>query len=164
MAFINGTIINPNSKIQITFHRKEYSQTTCDYLCSKLDPDDIFDSALMFNLQGLTNKSITKLKVKEANEMVIKLLQAIVINDDLLTTDDETEANETDSEAEIETEAENEGDSTIVEVNSDSPQGISGAHKPGDKIITNPKITNSKQKQNNKSASTKTDNKNSSSV
>ena len=28
-----------NKNLQITFHRKKFCQTTCDYLCSKLDAD-----------------------------------------------------------------------------------------------------------------------------
>ena len=39
----------------------------------------------MAQLKGLTDESITKLLAKDANELVKRLLQAIVINDDLDT-------------------------------------------------------------------------------
>ena len=64
----------------------------------------------MYNLQGLTKGTIKKLKAKEANEMVIKILQAIVINDDLEVTDGESDQgndlNETDPDSEHETDTE----------------------------------------------------------
>ena len=68
-----------NTKVQITFHRRKFSNATCDYLCSKLDADNAENSAIMSHLQGLTDESFTKLKVKEANELVKRILQAMVI-------------------------------------------------------------------------------------
>ena len=67
--------------IQISFHRKKFSKTTCEFLCSKLDETE--DKETIAQLIGLTDKTISKLKVKEANELVIKILQAIIIDDDL---------------------------------------------------------------------------------
>ena len=81
--------------IQISFHRKKFSKSTCDYLCNKLDENE--DLETIAQLKGLTNKTISKLKVKEANELVIKILQAIIIDDDLVTTDEENDIDETES-------------------------------------------------------------------
>ena len=56
----------------------------------------------------------TKLKVKEANELVFKILQAIVIDDDLVTTDDDSgKENETEADTEHETDSEDECNKTI---------------------------------------------------
>ena len=73
-------------KIQITFHRKNsqsffffsfafssiFSQVTWDYMCSKLDEEN--DKVFLANLRGLTSGALTKLKVKEANDMITKIL------------------------------------------------------------------------------------------
>ena len=77
MAHLIGMDSYPNPKIQITFHRKEFSKTTCDYLCSKLDPGDVFDSALMFNLQGLTNKSMP---IVRSQRCILTLNTTLMIN------------------------------------------------------------------------------------
>ena len=80
----------------------------------------------MAQLKGLTDESITKLLAKDANELVKRLLQAIVVNDDLDTGDD-TEygsvLNETEHEdSEHETEGEDGNNATIIELpNYDPP-------------------------------------------
>ena len=84
----------------------------------------------MAQLKGLTDESITKLLAKDANELVKRLLQAIVVNDDLDTGED-TEygsvLNETEHEdSEHETEGEDGNNATIIELpNYDPPQGTS---------------------------------------
>ena len=117
--------------IQISFHRKKFRKAMCDYLCSKLDENE--DTETISQLKGLTDKTITKLKVKEANELVIKILQAIIIYDDLVTTDEENDIDETENDSEHETDIEVEADLTIKVRNvGDSPkvvESIAGGSK-----------------------------------
>ena len=84
----------------------------------------------MFNLQGLTVGTIKKLKVQDANDLALRILQAIVISDDLDTTGNETDygsiPSDTDQDSEHETEGEDANDITIVEPGKiDPPQGTS---------------------------------------
>ena len=72
----------------------------------------------MAQLKGLTDESITKLLAKDANELVRRLLQGIVVNDDL-DTGDETDyrsiPDETDHDTEHETDGEDANNATIIE-------------------------------------------------
>ena len=75
---------------------------------------------MMCNIRGLQDGTIKKLKVQEANDMVIKILQAIVLNDDLDTTGEETDygsvANKTDQDSDHETDGDDGNNVTIIEV------------------------------------------------
>ena len=73
----------------------------------------------MAQLKGLTDESITKLLAKDANELVKRLLQAIVINDDLDTeyeTDYRSVRNESELDSEHDTDGEDGNNATIVEL------------------------------------------------
>ena len=120
-----------NKNLQITFHRKKFCQTTCDYLCSKLDADTEEDKIIIDQLKGLTDKSITKLLAKDANELVKRLLQAIVVIDDL-DTEDDTDYRSVQNESEPDTEHESEedgNDATIIE-KAKSPKKQGSAKQP----------------------------------
>ena len=68
-------------KILISFHRPRYSKVTCEYLCSKLDREE--DADVIRNISLLTSGQLKSLKVKEANIVVKKWLQSIIINDEM---------------------------------------------------------------------------------
>ena len=73
----------------------------------------------MAQLKGLTDESITKLLAKDANELVKRLLQAIVINDDLDTeyeTDYRSVRNESELDSEHDIDGEDGNNATIVEL------------------------------------------------
>ena len=130
-----------NKNIQITFHRRKFCQVTCDFLCSKLDADNAEDSIIMAQLKGLTDESITKLLAKDANELVKRLLQAIVINDDLDTeyeTDYRSVQNESELDTEHETDGEDGNNATIIELTNKNPPP--GSSKQAEKL-TLPKKT-----------------------
>ena len=128
-------------KVQISFHRKKFSVETCEYLCKKMDEENESDIIHINNIKGLTDGTITKLLVKDANELVKVLLKAIIINDDLEMKDEETgqSNDETDQEdSEHETETEDGLNTTIVNgSNKDPSQGTSKTFL--DKIKVPPK-------------------------
>ena len=147
--------MSEHKKVLITFHRKKFCPVTCEYLCSKLDADNEEESNIMAQLRGLTDESITKLLAKDANELVKRLLQAIIIDDDLDTeydTDYKSVPNESELDSEHETDGED-GNITIMELpNDESKQGSSKTNEiltfktPQVKKITKqmPKITKNK--------------------
>ena len=100
--------------ITISFQKRtNISKTTCEFLCKMLDQDE--DEAMIRNISQLTSGQKKKLKVEEANILVRRLLQSILVNDDLdesIVTENEVEP-ETEGEHETESESENEADKTI---------------------------------------------------
>ena len=88
-------------QILISFQRTKYSIVACDYLCSKLDSEDV---DVIKHIQMLTHNKLKKLKADDANYLVRKLLQAIIINDDL----EETIVPDTDAESETGVESDTE--------------------------------------------------------
>ena len=68
-------------RIMISFQRSKISKKTCEYLCSKLDEEE--DGDLMNNITLLQTGLKKKLKAEEANKLVLRLLSAILVNDDL---------------------------------------------------------------------------------
>ncbi len=95
------------TKINISFHRRKYSMATCEFLCAKLDEER--DKEIITNIRALTNGTMTKMKVKEANAMAIRIVQAIIIDDDL---EEFEETMDTETEGESDSDRDN-GDETI---------------------------------------------------
>ena len=91
--------------ITISFQKRtNISKATCEFLCKKLDQDE--DEDLIRNISQLTSGQKKKLKVEEANVLVRRLLQSILVNDEL----DETIASEMEAESGTENEHESEDD------------------------------------------------------
>ena len=63
-------------KILISFQRKKFSDKTCEYLCSKLDIEE--DQDIIRDLTHLNSGQFKSLKVKPANILLKKILQAII--------------------------------------------------------------------------------------
>ena len=69
-------------RIMFSFQRKKnISEKTSDYLCSKLDNED--DKDLISNITLLQVGLKKKLKAEEANSLLMRLLSAILVNDEL---------------------------------------------------------------------------------
>ena len=123
-----------------------------------MDEENASDIIHINNIKGLTDGTITKLLVKDANELVKVLLKAIIINDDLEMKDEETgqSNDETDQEdSEHETETEDGLNTTIVNgSNKDPSQGTSKTSfnkikvppKNTDKEVSKGKKTDKKDK------------------
>ena len=131
-------------RITISFQQKAISDVTCQFLCSKLDTTE--DEDIIRNIQMLTSWALKKLRADDANILVRKLLQAIIINDNL----DESILTATSPETEIETETENDdefetGDKADSEEN-DTDITIQGVppkivtSTPGGPKFNNPKV------------------------
>ncbi len=96
-----------SGNIVISFQRKnaKISQTTCDFLCAKLDIDE--DEEVIRHIQLLTSGQLKKLKADDANSLLKKLLTSIIIDDNL----DETTVSEIEADTDNENEIENGNDS-----------------------------------------------------
>ena len=70
--------------IQISFQKKKFNKATEEFLCSKMDEEQ--DAELIKNLKILASWEVKKLKAKIANALLIKIIQAIIIKDDLEET------------------------------------------------------------------------------
>ena len=68
-------------RIVISFSQTKIHKTTSEYLCSKLDQTE--DEELIRNISYLSSGQKKKLKAEEANYLLKRLLQAILINDNL---------------------------------------------------------------------------------
>ena len=117
-------------EIQISFQKKKFSKETEDYLCSRLDKDTEAD--LIHNLRELASLKVKKLKSQDANDLLIRIIQAIIINDDLEETiNSSAHDTENDNEPESESEDDKGGDKTIIVLNkNDPPQGTSKQNSP----------------------------------
>ena len=87
MSPINSNTID-EAKISISFHRLKFSTITRDYLCSKLD--GIEDEKIIRHIELLTSGQLKKLKAVDANCLVKKLLQVIIVDDEMDNTVTET--------------------------------------------------------------------------
>ena len=104
--------------IQISFSKKEFNKKTEEFLCAKLE--DSTDEHLIEYIRRLANSK--KLMAKEAQELLIRLIQAIIVDDELdetmnnskSDTEHETENEDNESENESEDDANNK---TIIEPN-----------------------------------------------
>ena len=120
MAKLNETkpvADDENEKIKFSFNKKSYSDLTKEFLCAKLDPEE--DAEIISNLRNLMENVQKSLKVKTANALLKKILQAIIINDEI--EEDEKFGADTDTDADDESE------------NDDPPtqKEIKGATDPG---------------------------------
>ena len=102
-------------KVLISFEKRKFNEKTCRYLCAKLDPNNEDEQSLINDLEHLQSGQSKTLKAANANRLVKKILQSIIINDDL--EDDTanqsvaTDGNiETENDSEHETESESETD------------------------------------------------------
>ena len=92
-------------EIHISFQRKRFNKATEEFLCSRLDEE--CDANLISNLKSLANGDVKKFKVNDANVLLIRLIQAIIINVDLeetintTITDTEHESEDDDVDAEL---------------------------------------------------------------
>ena len=134
-------------RILISFQQKAFSDVTCQFLCSKLDKDE--DEDIIRNIRMLTSGELKKLRADDANALVKKLLQSIIINDNLeesvlpasiIETETETETenddeNDSGDEADSETDANNTIKGVPPNVVTSTPGGPQGT-KP--KLIINP--------------------------
>ena len=92
-------------KIQLSFHKKSYSDLTKNYLCGLMDPNE--DNDLITQLSSLMEDEKKSLKVKVANMLLKKILKAIVINDEM---EDEKFEPDQDSEGDEETDSDDDKD------------------------------------------------------
>ena len=91
-----------NEKINFSFNKKSYSDLTKEFFCAKMDPEE--DAEIICNLRNLMENTQKSLKVKNANALLKKILQAIIINDEI--ADDVKFGSDSDTEAEDESENE----------------------------------------------------------
>ena len=138
--------------IQISFQKKRCSKATEEFLCSRMDEDN--DSNLIGNLKSLASVEVKKLQANDANVLLVRIIQAIIINDDLEETLNYTTTNN-------EHESDGKNNATIVEIqNGDPPQGTSKQDiqmkkivpaapkkpKSDEKIVHHPKLVQNKKK------------------
>ena len=70
--------------IQITFHKRKFNKVTEKFLCDRMDEENAAN--LISNLKSLASGEVKKLKVNDDNVLLISLIKAIIINDDLEET------------------------------------------------------------------------------
>ena len=127
-------------EIQISFQRKRFNKATEEFLCSRMDVES--DSNLITNLKSLASGVVKKLNVNDANALLIRIIQAIIINDDLeetintTITDTEHESEDEDSENE---KTEDGNNKNIVKIPKDDPLlGTSKQHQTSPVVTTVP--------------------------
>ena len=102
-------------EIQISFQRKRFSKVTEDFLCDRLDKDT--DEVLIQNLRNLAQKKVKKLKAQDANDLLIRIIQSIIINDNLEETINTSAPEDTEHESDSDDEKHEDGNSTIIVTN-----------------------------------------------
>ena len=119
--------------IQISFQKKKFNKATEEFLCSKMDEEQ--DAELITNLKSFASGEVKKLNTKIANALLITIIKAIIIKDDLEETlnstfndnehaDDEDESDGDSDDEEDDEKPINENDATIIEIkNVDPGQG-----------------------------------------
>ena len=119
--------------IQISFQKKKFNKATEEFLCSKMDEEQ--DAELITNLKSFASGEVKKSNAKIANALLIRIIKAIIIKDDLEETlnstfndnehaDDEDESDGDSDDEEDDEKPINENDATIIEIkNVDPGQG-----------------------------------------
>ena len=97
-------------RILISFQRNSINKKTSDFLCSKLDKNE--DSELITNITLLQTGLKKKLKAEESNTLMIRLLFAIMVDDDL---EDSSLVEEIPKDTNVDTDTDNDGQQSEVE-------------------------------------------------
>ena len=117
-----------SEKIIISNEKRKFSDKTFKYLCAKLDPNNEDEQSLINDLENLQSGQSKTLKAANANQLVKKILQSIIINDDL---EDDTAYQSVATDGNIETENDSEHE-TESELDTDTGNDPYSTIKPKD--------------------------------